>query len=429
MSDQVESVVLAERQTIELPSIGDYKDAPVVELLARPGDMIAVDDPLIVLESDKATIEVPSPVSGRLVEMLVDVGMRLSEGSPFAVVEGLAASKPAPAAPEPEVPATTEAPAKAMAPTAPPPPAAAPSPGEANPVLGAVHASPSVRALARELGVSLAEVPPSGRKGRILRDDVFGLVKRRLAQPSGGLSVPEMPVVDFARFGAVERVPLSRIQQISGSSLHRNWVTIPHVTNFDEADVSDIETFRVGVNAERREPPVKLTMLAFLAKASAIALKQHPRFNASLDGDALVLKKYVHIGVAVDTPRGLLVPVVRDCDSKGIIEIGAEIAALAEKARAGKLAPSDMEGGCFSISSLGGIGGTGFTPIINAPEVAILGAARARMQQQWGGSDFRPRLIMPISLSWDHRVVDGVAAARFLGTIASILGDFRRAVL
>ena len=238
-----------------------------------------------------------------------------------------------------------------------------------------------------------------------------------------------MPVVDFARFGAVERVPLSRIQQISGSSLHRNWVTIPHVTNFDEADVSDIETFRVGVNAERREPPVKLTMLAFLAKASAIALKQHPRFNASLDGDALVLKKYVHIGVAVDTPRGLLVPVVRDCDSKGIIEIGAEIAALAEKARAGKLAPSDMEGGCFSISSLGGIGGTGFTPIINAPEVAILGAARARMQQQWGGSDFRPRLIMPISLSWDHRVVDGVAAARFLGTIASILGDFRRAVL
>lgn len=304
MSDQVESVVLAERQTIQLPSIGDYKDAPVVELLARPGDMIAVDDPLIVLESDKATIEVPSPVSGRLVELLVDVGMRLSEGSPFAVVEGLAASKPAPAAPEPEVPATTEAPAKAMAPTAPPPPAAAPSPGEANPVLGAVHASPSVRALARELGVSLAEVPPSGRKGRILRDDVFGLVKRRLAQPSGGLSVPEMPVVDFARFGAVERVPLSRIQQISGSSLHRNWVTIPHVTNFDEADVSDIETFRVGVNAERREPPVKLTMLAFLAKASAIALKQHPRFNASLDGDALVLKKYVHIGVAVDTPRG-----------------------------------------------------------------------------------------------------------------------------
>ena len=402
---------------VKVPDIGDFSDVPVINILVAVGDTIALEDPLVELESDKATMEVPASVAGKVTEIKVSVGDKVSEGSVILLVEAAGAAA-APAAP---------APAAAAAP-APAAPAATPAP-VTDAGFGKAHASPSVRAFARQLDVDLSKVNGSGRKGRILRDDVFGLVKRRLAQPSGGLSVPEMPVVDFARFGAVERVPLSRIQQISGSSLHGNWVTIPHVTNFDEADVSDIETFRVGVNAERREPPVKLTMLAFLAKASAIALKQHPRFNASLDGDALVLKKYVHIGVAVDTPRGLLVPVVRDCDSKGIIEIGAEIAALAEKARAGKLAPSDMEGGCFSISSLGGIGGTGFTPIINAPEVAILGAARARMQQQWGGSDFRPRLIMPISLSWDHRVVDGVAAARFLGTIASILGDFRRAVL
>lgn len=419
---------MPERQTIELPSIGDYKDVPVVELLVKPGDTVAVDDPLIVLESDKATIEVPSPVAGTIVELLVDVGTHLSEGAPFVVIETDAAQPASPAAPQP---ALAEEPAAAAPQPAPPPqpaPSAPPAAGRNAPSEG-VHASPTVRALARELGVSLADVSPTGRKGRILRDDVLGMVKRRMAEPSGGFAMPAAPTYDFSKYGPVERVSLSRIQQISGTALHRNWVTIPHVTNFDEADVTDVEAFRVLLNAERREVAVKFTMVAFLVKAAAIALKTHPRFNASLDGDALVMKNYVHVGVAVDTPKGLVVPVVRDCDRKGMVEIGTEIAALAEKARAGKLSPSDMEGGCFSVSSLGGIGGTGFTPIINAPEVAILGAARSRMEQRWDGTGFVPRLILPVSLSWDHRVVDGVAAARFLGTIVSILGDFRRAAL
>lgn len=422
---------MAERQTIELPSIGDYKDVPVIDILVKPGDTVSVDDPLIVLESDKATIEVPSPSSGKVLELLVEIGKRISEGAAVAVIEAEGA---VPTAPKKEVepPAATSggvasppaAPVKQAAKTATDAAFVAERPASSS------HASPSVRAFARELGVSLDEVKPSGRKGRIMREDVLAFVKGRMEAPAAtSPALPAMPTYDFARYGEVEQVPLSRIQQISGASLHRNWVNIPHVTNFDEADVTDIEAFRRALNAEKRDPKVKLTMVAFLAKASALALKAHPRFNASLDGDGLVLKKYVHVGVAVDTPRGLLVPVVRDCDRKGLAEISAEIAALAEKARDGKLAASDMEGGCFSISSLGGIGGTGFTPIINAPEVAILGAARAQMQPRWDGAAFQPRLVMPVSLSWDHRVVDGVAAARFLGTVVSILGDFRRAAL
>ena len=418
----METVALVERQTIHLPTIGDYKDVPVVEILVKPGDTVSFEDTIIVLESDKATIEVPSPVSGTLVELLVEIGSRVSEGAPIAIFE---ISEKAPAAPQPEAAASETRPV-AAAPAA--VEAAAPVTGSA---ASKAHASPSVRAYARELGVSLDEVQPTGRKGRIMREDVQAYVKGRIAAPasSGGIAVAPAPAYDFARYGEIERVPLTRIQQISGSSLHRNWVTVPHVTNFDEADVTDIESFRVAMNGEAKGARAKLTMVAFLAKASALALKEHPRFNASLEGDTLVLKKYVHVGVAVDTPKGLLVPVVRDCDRKGLNEIAEEIAGLAERARNGKLAPSDMEGGCFSVSSLGGVGGTGFTPIINAPEVAILGAARAQMQPRWDGTAFQPRLILPVSLSWDHRVLDGVAAARFLGTVVKILGDFRRAAL
>lgn len=436
----VETVSLVERQTIHLPTIGDYKDVPVVEILVQPGNTVNIADTIIVLESDKATIEVPSPVSGTVVELMVEIGSKVSEGSPIAIFE---TSEKASAMPKAEAVVSVTPPDAAASATSPMLlPSAAPAPvvqapgAEAStPSIPAAaskaHASPSVRAYARELGVSLDEVKPTGRKGRIMREDVQVYVKDRIAVPQaqGGIAVAPAPTYDFSRYGEIERVPLTRIQQISGSSLHRNWVTIPHVTNFDEADITDIEAFRVAMNAEAKGAKAKLTMVAFLAKASALALKEHPRFNSSLEGDTLMLKKYIHVGVAVDTPKGLLVPVVRDCDRKGLNEIAEEIAALAEKARNGKLAPSDMEGGSFSVSSLGGIGGTGFTPIINAPEVAILGAARAEMQPRWDGTTFQPRLILPVSLSWDHRVVDGVAAARFLGTLVKILGDFRRAAL
>ena len=431
---------MSARQTIELPPIGDYQDVPVIDILIKLGDVVGVDDPLIVLESDKATIEVPSPFAGKIVELLVQVGAKLSQGAQIAVVEvsdgataAWAASAPLPATERigaQPPPATLELDTPPKATPKPPASPAMPPPSST----GRAHAPPSVRAFARELGVDLRNVKPTGRKGRIAREDVSNFVKERMAAASGANSglagFPPMPTYDFAKYGEIERASLSRIQQISGASMHRNWVNIPHVTNFDEADVTEIEAFRLAINAERREPKVKLTMAALLVKAAAHALIAHPRFNASLDGDGLVLKKYVHIGVAVDTPRGLLVPVVRDCDRKGLLEIGAELAALAEKARDGKLHPSDMEGGCFTISSLGGIGGAGFTSIINAPEVAILGAARAQMRQRWDGkAAFQPRLILPVSLSWDHRVVDGVAAARFLGAIVEILGDFRRAMI
>jgi len=427
-------------RTVELPPIGDYRNVPVVEVLVRPGDRVAVDDPLIVLESDKATIEVPSPVAGEVLELFVERGTRVSQGTKVlsvVAVEGEATVSPeSPPAPVPvAAEASAAAPEPGPRPASAEPASLAPPQSASGAETAGAHATPSVRAFARELAVPLDAVTPSGRNGRILREDVLAFVKGRLAATTaapasaGGFSVAPMPAGDFSRFGEVERVALTRVQRISGSSLHRNWVTIPHVTSFDEADVTDAEAFRLALNAEPREPKVKLTMVAFLVKAAALALRIHPRFNASLEGDELVLKKYVHVGVAVDTPKGLMVPVLRDCDRKGLIAIGGEIAALAERARDGKLAPSDMEGGCFSVSSLGGIGGTGFTPIINAPEVAILGAARAGTQPRWDGSAFQPRLVMPLSLSWDHRVVDGVAAARFLGTIASILGDFRRAAL
>ena len=424
-------------QKICLPDIGDYKDVPIVEVSVKPGDIIAIDDPIITLETDKATLEVPSPTAGRITAMLVEIGARVSQGAPIAEIEAIGAeapfSKVRSATGTPVVVAAPAAPEAELA--APPVPAVEPISPKATAV-PLLHATPSVRAYARELGVNLAQVKATGPKGRILREDVQNFIKDELNAPKASSAgspalagLPAWPQTDFSKFGEIEKRPLTRIQEISGASLARNYLTIPHVTNFDNADVTDLETIRTRLNGEKRNPPVKLTMVAFLLKASALALKAYPQFNSSLTGNELTLKKYVNIGFAVDTPKGLMVPVIKDCDKKGIIEIGGEMGALAERAREGALSAADLQGGCFSVSSLGGIGGTGFTPIINAPEVAILGAARSAMQAVWNGSDFGPRLIMPISLSWDHRVVDGVAAARFLGYISSILGDFRRAML
>ncbi|MGU3658599.1 MULTISPECIES: 2-oxo acid dehydrogenase subunit E2 [unclassified Methylobacterium] len=452
---------------IALPDIGDYRDVPVIELLVKPGDRLAVDDLILSIESDKATMEVPSPVAGIVRELLVSVGSKVSEGTPILTVEPAEGSGAAPVPDAPPAAAAASSPERSAGPLsrsgegqseasglsgdgAPLTPTlsrtgegagrASPEPIQADPIQatrGAVHASPSVRQLARELGVELDRVAATGPKGRILREDVHAFVKAALgasvpapAAASGiGAGLPPWPDVDFAKYGPVRREPLSRIQSLSGANLSRNWLTIPHVTNFDRADVTEIESFRVGLNTETRTPPAKVTMVAFLIKAAASALRAYPRFNSSLAGGELVLKDYVHVGFAVDTPKGLMVPVVRDCDRKGLIEIATEMAAMAERARAGTLPGSDMQGGCFSVSSLGGIGGDGFTPIINAPEVAILGAARSRTEAVWDGKAFQPRLILPLSLSWDHRVVDGVAAARFLGHVASVLSDLRRALL
>ena len=452
---------------IALPDIGDYRDVPVIELLVKPGDRLAVDDLILSIESDKATMEVPSPVAGIVRELLVSVGSKVSEGTPILTVEPAEGSGAAPVPDAPPAAAAASSPERSAGPLsrsgegqseasglsgdgAPLTPTlsrtgegagrASPEPIQAEPIQatrGAVHASPSVRQLARELGVGLDRVAATGPKGRILREDVHAFVKAALGAPvpapaaaSGiGAGLPPWPDVDFAKYGPVRREPLSRIQSLSGANLSRNWLTIPHVTNFDRADVTEIEPFRVGLNTETRTPPAKVTMVAFLIKAAASALRAYPRFNSSLAGGELVLKDYVHVGFAVDSPKGLMVPVVRDCDRKGLIEIATEMAAMAEKARAGTLPGSDMQGGCFSVSSLGGIGGDGFTPIINAPEVAILGAARSRTEAVWDGKAFQPRLILPLSLSWDHRVVDGVAAARFLGHVASVLSDLRRALL
>ena len=449
---------------IALPDIGDYRDVPVIELLVKPGDRLAVDDLILSIESDKATMEVPSPVAGIVREMLVAVGSKVSEGTPILLVEPGegAAPPPPPSAGEGTLRSRGgegQRDAAGFTPVAILPDTAFPSPdplrGPPSPAEGGgnarvavarddqstapsgdVHASPSVRQLARELGITLDRVPATGPKGRILREDLHAFVKAALhapaqaVAPSGiGAGLPPWPEVNHEKYGPVRREKLSRIQTIAGANLSRNWLTIPHVTNFDRADVTEIEAFRVGLNTETRTPPARVTMVAFLIKAAALALRTYPRFNASLDGGDLILKDYVHVGFAVDTPKGLMVPVVRDCDRKGLIEIATEMAALADKARAGSLSGADMQGGCFSVSSLGGIGGDGFTPIINAPEVAILGAARSRMEAVWDGKAFQPRLILPLSLSWDHRVVDGVAAARFLGHVASVLSDLRRALL
>jgi pyruvate dehydrogenase E2 component (dihydrolipoamide acetyltransferase) len=446
---------MAAENTIEVkvPDIGDFKDLPIIEILVKVGDTIKADESLLTVESDKATMDVPSPVAGVVAELKVKVGDAVSQGSLVALltVTGDAPTAPAPVpakpAPAPAALASSPAPVTA-APVSPPGPSASlhmPTPAEiAAEARGGhmAHASPSVRAYARELGVDVSKVGGTGPKGRVLQSDVQAYVKGIMtggaasAGASGGgmgLNLLPWPKIDFAKFGPVETKPLSRIQKISGANLARNWAMIPHVTQFDEADITDLDAFRVAMNKENEKSGNKVTMLAFLIKASVVALKKFPAFNASLDGQGdemrLVMKQYFHIGFAADTPNGLVVPVVRDADRKGVLEIAREMGELAKKAREGKLAPAEMQGGCFSISSLGGIGGTAFTPIINAPEVAILGVSKTQTKPVWDGKTFVPRQMLPLSLSYDHRVIDGAAAARFTSTLAQLLADMRRSLL
>ena len=425
---------MAEINQVKVPDIGGFKDVTVIEVAVKKGDTLAVEQTLITVETDKATMDVPAPFAGVVKEVKLKVGDKVSEGDLIALVEGSAAVKAAPAAqtaapaapaPVAAKPATTPAPVATM-----PAPAPAPSGGSA-------HASPSIRRFARELGVNLTQVGGSGEKGRVTREDVQNFVKRTLAQPqgaTGGGALPGLlpwPDVDFAKFGEIETRALSRIKKISGANLHRNWVMIPHVTQFEEADISEMEAFRKELGAEYAKQNIKITPLAFMLKACAHTLKHFPDFNASLDagGENLVLKKYIHIGVAVDTPNGLMVPVIRDVNQKGIVQLAKELGEVSAKARDLKISATDMQGGCFSISSLGGIGGTAFTPIINAPEVAILGVSRAGMKPVWKDGEFVPRLMLPLSLSYDHRVIDGAAAARFTTYLAHVLSDMRRLAL
>jgi pyruvate dehydrogenase E2 component (dihydrolipoamide acetyltransferase) len=432
---------------VRVPDIGDFKDVPVIEVMVKPGDAVKAEDPLITLESDKATMDVPAPLSGVVRSVAVKVGDRLAEGS---LVLTLATDGAAPA-PQPS-PASGGgsghvAPAATSAPSPQPSPAGAPSP-QPSPAGGSgrlvddeafrlAYAGPGVRKLARELGVDLAAVKGSGDKGRILREDVESAAKGgaapAAAAPAGtgaGVELLPWPKVDFAKFGPVETKPLSRIRKISGANLHRNWVMIPHVTNHDDADITELEAFRVQLNKENEKSGVRVSMLAFMIKAAVATLQKFPEFNASLDGDSLVLKRYWHIGFAADTPQGLVVPVIRDADRKGVVAIAKEMGELAALAREGKLKPDQMQGGTFTISSLGGIGGTYFTPIINAPEVAIMGVCRSFWRQvSPDGKSSAWRFILPLSLSWDHRVIDGASAARFNSHFAGLLADMRRVVL
>ncbi len=437
---------------VKVPDIGDANDVEIIEMLVAEGDTVEPEDGLITLETDKATMDVPAPEGGKIISLAVKVGDKVSEGSLVLTLEVSGASDAEPtaqsaAAPEPTVVAeAAESPAvqQDTARKAPPVPHHPSAGGKSS--TGKVHASPSVRRLAREFGVDLTLVKGSGRKNRVQKEDVQSHVKYELSRPKmnpgssagtgstgGGLQVLAQPNVDFAKFGEVEEVPLTRIQKLSGPNLHRNWVTIPHVTQFDEADITDLETFRKEQNAiaEKRKLGVKITPLVFMMKAVADALKQYPAFNSSLSasGEALVMKKYFHIGIAVETPNGLVVPVVRDVDKKGIMEISKELMEISVKARGGKLKSADMQGSCFTISSLGGIGGTAFTPIVNAPDVAILGVSKSEMKPKWNGKDFEPRLMLPLSLSYDHRVIDGALAARFAVHVSGALSDLRRILL
>jgi pyruvate dehydrogenase E2 component (dihydrolipoamide acetyltransferase) len=426
---------------IEVPDIGDFKEVEVIEVMVAVGDTIKAEQSLITVESDKASMEIPASQGGVVKEVKVKVGDKVAKGSVVVVVEGDAGAAKAEAKPEAkaEAKAESKADAPAAAPASRPAPAAALEDPNLKP--GQLpHASPSVRKFARELGVNLSKVKGSGPKERITADDVRGFVKQALAAgpataAAGGsadgaaLGLLPWPKVDFTKFGPIEAKPLSRIKKISGANLHRNWVMIPHVTNNDEADITDLEALRVTLNKENEKSGIKVTMLAFLIKAVVAALKKFPEFNASLDGDNLVLKQYYHIGFAADTPNGLVVPVIRDADKKGILQLAQEMTDLSKKARDGKISPADMQGGCFSISSLGGIGGTSFTPIINAPEVAILGVSRSAHKPVWDGKQFVPRLMVPLSLSYDHRVIDGASAARFNAYLGALLADFRRIAL
>jgi len=427
---------------IQVPDIGDFDAVAVIEILVTPGEAVALEQSLITVESDKASMEIPSSHAGVIKELRVALGDKVKQGSVIAlleVAEGGAASDAAAPAPVP-APAPLVAAAAPAASVPAPAGSAAPAQQQGAQTLPAgplPHASPSVRKFARELGVPLHEVQGSGAKGRITHEDVQGFTRAVMAGTlrtqaqgaAGALDLLPWPVVDFAKFGPVERKALPRIKKISGANLARNWVMIPHVTNNDQADITELEAFRLRTNQENEKSGIKVTMLAFVIKAVVSALKQFPEFNASLDGDALVYKHYFHIGFAADTPNGLVVPVLKHADQKGILQISQEMAQLAQKAREGKLGMADMQGGCFSISSLGGIGGTHFTPIINAPEVAILGLSKSSMQPVWDGTQFTPRLLLPLSLSYDHRVIDGAAAARFNAFVARLLGDWRRITL
>ena len=448
---------MAATREVVVPDIGDFKDVDVIEVLVHPGDAIAPEQSLITVESDKATMEIPAPFAGVVKEVRIKVGDKVSKGTPILAVEDGEATQPSAQAPAPAKPEATKAPdavseqkpvAPAVSERSPAPElgaAAHPAPVSFEPAPGSgafkPHASPSVRKFARELGVDLARVKGSAPKGRITQEDVQKFVKGALSAAPGAAAAGQpgmlpvtlipMPQVDFAKFGPVEAKPLSRIRKLSGANLHRNWVSIPHVTQFEEADITELEAFRQANTAETEKQGFKLTMLSFLIKASVTALRQYPAFNSSLDasGENLVIKKYYHIGVAVDTPDGLIVPVIRDADRKGVFELARELAEVSRSAREKKLKPGDMQGGTFSISSLGGIGGTAFTPIINAPEVAILGVSKSVMRPVWDGKEFSARLMLPLSLSYDHRVIDGAAAARFTTYLAAVLSDIRRTLL
>ncbi len=429
---------------IKVPDIGDYKDVPVIEVLVKVGDTVEKEQSIVVLESDKATMDVPSSHSGVVKEVKIKVGDSLSEGSVVILLEeGASSSTPATAptaAPAPAVTAAPQAKAPVVEPPiklAPPPPPVSNTPPPADDKVS--HASPSVRKFARELGVTVSQVKGSGPKGRITQDDVQAFIKAAMSSGGnasassggslGGLNLIPWPKVDFAKFGEIERQPLNRIKKLTAANLGRNWVMIPAVTYHEDADITDLEAFRVLTNKENEKKGVKITMLAFIMKAAVAALKKYPDFNSSLDGDDLVIKKYFNIGFAADTPSGLVVPVIRDVDKKGIFEIVKETSDLAALARDGKLKPDQMQGASFTISSLGGIGGTYFAPIVNAPEVAILGVSKAAMKPVWDGKQFIPRLICPLSLTADHRVIDGALATRFNVYVAQLLSDFRRAIL
>ena len=457
---------MAELKTITLPNMGDFDEIEIIEVLIVPGDEIAREESIIVLESDKATMEIPSPYAGTVKSVLVHVGDRISEGSEIAKVDTIESgesekslpSETADSQPETEVEQVTaiaadtketeiSQPVPEIAPPPPPPQDLTPGkqkkapPGKSlndsyNNTDKSIHASPSIRRYARELGADLEQVIGTGPKGRVLKQDVKAFIKSAMSSAgsgvTGGLAVSAMPEIDFSKFGEIEAVPLNRIQKISGAHLHRSWVTVPHVTQFDEANITDLEAFRKSLAKEAEKRGVRLTPLVFMMKAVVASLMAFPNFNASLEssGERLILKKYFHIGVAVDTPNGLVVPVIRDVDQKGLFDLAGELAAAAERAREGKLSPTEMQGGCFTISSLGGIGGTQFTPIVNAPEVAILGVARAKMQPVYqADGSFQPGLILPLALSYDHRVIDGAQGARFTNHLSQVISDIRRVLL
>src|SRR5271165_5208340 len=426
---------------VKVPDIGDFKDVPIIDIHVKVGDPVNAEDPLITLESDKATMDVPAPSAGTIRQVLVKVGDRVSEGTPIVLLAGN--EEGAMQQPTSLLSQQEPAPAAAAPPT--PPPAAAPTPAAtapgvsvgAQPDFSGVHAGPSVRRIAREMGVDLTKVGGTGEKGRITKDDIMAYLRGPGPAPAGapaaaaGAGIPEIPAQDFSKFGPIETKPLSRIKRLSGPFLHRSWLNVPHVTQNDEADITETDAYRKELDTAGKEKGYRVTLLAFLIKASVSALKQHPEFNASLspEKDALIYKRYYNIGVAVDTPDGLVVPVVKGADRKGILEISQELGAISKKARDGKLSPTDMAGASFTISSLGGIGGTAFTPIVNAPEVAILGVVRSKMAPVWDGNEFKPRLMLPVCESYDHRVIDGALAARFTRNLCHVLEDVRRIML